>query len=158
MSAKKTYDDWISTNYDGLLRYAKRYHRHPHDLLHSVYLRIRELPNLQQILDGKPWGYHILAMFRQAKMGTFKKQYQILDIAVPDVAEEIDNRKVLCREELDLVLARLPWFDRTLFELRLEGQNLVDLAKESGISQHTIYYSIRKTTQIIKDHFDVHSE
>lgn len=154
MNPKRAYDNWISQNYDGLLTYARRYHKCPNDLLHFVYLRVRELDNLQAILDGKPWGYHILAMFRQAKMGTFKKHYLILDRELPDIADEPSEGKVVEREELDLVLRRLPWFDRTLFELRLRGQNLVELADESGISMHTIYYSIRKTTKILKTHFD----
>ena len=151
--AKRRYDAWIQENYRGLMKYARRYHRCPHDLLHEVYLRIREMAHLDKILDGKPWGYHILAMFRQAKMGKFSKTYKILDHMVIDIPQEHDQVKILCREQVDLVLSRLDWFDKVLFQLKLDGQSLTDLAKESGISCHTIYYSIRKTTKILKHHF-----
>ena len=152
--AKRRYDDWIGENYYGLLKYAKRYHKCPHDLLHEVYLRIRKMDHLDNILNGKPWGYHILSMFRQAKMGKFNKAYKILDHVQVDVPEVHEIQRVLCREQVDLVLCRLDWFDRTLFQLKLDGQSLTDLARESGISCHTIYYSIRKTTRILKEHFD----
>jgi RNA polymerase sigma factor (sigma-70 family) len=152
--ATSRYDQWIAQNYAGLLKYARRYHKHPHDLLHEVYLRIRKMPHLDRILEGKPWGYHILAMFRQAKMGKFAKTYLILDHVEADVPEVHEVQRVLCREQVDLVLSRLDWFDRTLFQLKLDGQSLTELAEESGISCHTIYYSIRKTTKILKNHFD----
>ena len=87
-------------------------------------------------------------------MGKFNKAYKILDHVQVDVPEVHEIQRVLCREQVDLVLCRLDWFDRTLFQLKLDGQSLTDLARESGISCHTIYYSIRKTTRILKEHFD----
>ncbi len=156
LEPKDQYDRWITANYGGLMKYARRYHRDPHDLLHTVYLRIRDLPHLQAILDGKPWGYHILALFRQAKTGKFARMYKILDHPEVDLPAEDDMTIVFLREYIDLVVRRLPWFDKTLFELRLQGQSMTELAEESGIPIGTIYYSLRKTHKTLKTHFDVH--
>ena len=151
---KRDYDKWFAENYYGLLKYAKRYHHCPNDLLHEVYVRIRDLKHLPDILNGKPWGYHQLAMYRQAKMGKFAKEYRILEWPAVDVAQVHEQQKIIKREQVDLVLSRLDWFDRTLFQLKLDGQSLTQLADESGISCHTIYYSIRKTTALLKKYFD----
>jgi len=130
--------------------FARRYHRQPHDLLHHVYLRIYQLPNLQEIMDGKPWGYHILALHRQATTGVFAKAYKLLDGVVVDTPAEIETAPMRLREETALILSRLPWFDRTLFEIKLTGYNMHKFAKESKISPHTVYYSLRKTSAILK--------
>lgn len=147
---KRAYDKWISENYDGLLVYARRYSKHPNDLLHHIYLKIRELPNLNAILTGKPWGYHILSLFRQAKMGEFSKMYRILDSVEHDVAQVSEIHCIILREEVDNVVRQLDFFDRTIFELRLDGYSMTQIAEESKISVHTIYYSLRKTTNILR--------
>jgi DNA-directed RNA polymerase specialized sigma24 family protein len=156
LADKARYDRWIGDNYNGLLKYARRYHRDPHDLLHTVYLKVRDMDHLDRIMDGKPWGYHILSMFRQAKMGKFARMYKLLDYPEVDIPAEDDMTVVFLREYIDLVVRRLPWFDRTLFELRMRGQSMTELAEESGIPIGTIYYSLRKTHKTLKSHFDVH--
>jgi hypothetical protein len=152
LNSQSRYNIWFSENYDGLFKFARRYHRCPTDLLHTVYLRIIDLPHLDQILDGKPWGYHILALHRQATTGVFAKEYRVLDLAVPEVPDVVDVAPVIRREEVALILSRLPYFDRTLFEIKLSGYNMHQFAKESGISCHTMYYSLRKTARILKEH------
>lgn len=147
----EAYDKWISANYDGLMKYAKKYHSSPHDLIHHVYLKIRELPNLQKILDGYIWGYHQVSLFRHAKSGRFNRDYKLLDGNAQDGHVTNDFQLVVLREEVDLVLSQLDFFDRAIFELRMEGESMTTLAKESGISVHTIYYSLRKTTKLLKD-------
>lgn len=84
--------------------------------------------------------------------------YRILDHAPVDLPNEEPDEIVYYREQMDLVVRQLPWFDRTLFELRMSGQSMVNLSKESGIPIGSIYYSLRKTHKEIKTHFDVCGE
>lgn len=81
-----------------------------------------------------------------------------MDHAPVDLPNEEPDEIVYYREQMDLVVRQLPWFDRTLFELRMSGQSMVNLSKESGIPIGSIYYSLRKTHKEIKTHFDVCGE
>jgi len=90
-------------------------------------------------------------MKNNATRGDFKKQYKIDHEEVENIPEEHDIDRRIAIEKVDVVLRHLDYFDRTIFELYLRGENMTKLSKESGIPISTIYHTLSQVRQIIKD-------
>jgi hypothetical protein len=83
---------------------------------------------------------------------TFRKQFNQVWEEVENIPLEHDLDKRICLERIDSVIRHLDKFDRTIFELYLQGEEMTQLSKESGIPISTIYLTLSKARQAIKDH------
>lgn len=150
LKSREEWDEFLTRNYSKLLFTARKWTAEPRDLVHHTYLRCidKRFPSDE---DENPLGYFIKAMYNEATRGQFKTIYQIID-AIPEEKEtESDWTKAIQREQMQLILDRLSWFDRTVFGLYLQGWNMADLSRRTGIGESVLYRSIHETKKILKD-------
>ena len=81
----------------------------------------------------------------------FKDLYHVTDADPKEQAFESDWTKAIQREQMQLILDRLSWFDRTIFSLYLQGWNMADVSRRSRIGESTLYRSLHITRKILKD-------
>jgi RNA polymerase sigma factor (sigma-70 family) len=145
VNSKKSWDEFVESNYAYLLKIARRYTADDADLVSHVYLRV-----IDKRFPDKPMGYFCTALFIEATRGQFKKIYRIEERGpLPDIADKDDLQTALRLEQMELFLDRLPFFDKTIARLYIEGYNLADVARESGIQAATIYQSLSRTKKIL---------
>lgn len=150
---RKAFDIWVEANYNELVRYAANYHKDKYDLVNHVYLRVVK-QDLAKVMEN-PTGYFRRAMFIEGTRGQFKKIYKItLEIKQEPVAESKDLYEAINREQLEIFTNCLGWFDQQVFRLWLSGENICELARDSGIAQRTLHTSLYRTKKKIKDAFD----
>lgn len=136
----------MAEQYTRLTQIAGQWTADKCDLVNHTYLRCRRNP----FVDN-PMGYFVRAMHREATRGQFKKAYSITAEIYFEVAEPEQDDKHLQREVVAIVLDRLSWFDRTVMQLYIDGQNMAELSAESGINQSTLYQSIYRTKNTLKN-------
>jgi len=101
-----------------------------------------------------PDGYFRKAMYIEATRGKFKRDYTITQELLYDIpSESVSIDDALNREQLELFTDRLSWFDQTVFRLWLNGENISELSRESGIALETLHTSLHRTKNKIKDAF-----
>ena len=92
--------------------------------------------------------------FKQAirKVGCreFKSIYSTGDSITGQVPEVRDFSRTIMFEKLDEAIRHLDEFERRLMEVHLRGQNMTALSKETGIPISTIYHTLNKAKQEIK--------
>jgi len=148
MKSRRT-EDWnrfLTRNYSKLLHIGKRWTKDPNDLVHHVYLRC-----LDKAFPENPLGYFVKAMYNEATRGKFKELYKTSDNEPEEQATSTDWSKAIQREQMQLLLDRLSWFDRTVFSLYLQGWNMADVSRRSGIGESTLYRSLHVTRKTLKD-------
>lgn len=70
----------------------------------------------------------------------------------PEVESDWD--KMIEIEKVDLLIKRLPYFEREVFRVYYGlGISLTKFSKQSGISRKTIYNTIKKVKKYIKDNY-----
>ena len=144
LKSREEWDEFLTRNYSKLLFTARKWTGEPSDLVHHTYLRCinKRFPSEE---DENPLGYFIKAMYNEATRGQFKTIYQITD-AIPEEKEiESDWTKAIQREQMQLILDRLSWFDRTVFGLYLQGWNMADLSRRTGLESQ--FYIDQYTNQ-----------
>lgn len=97
--------------------------------------------------------YFRRAMFIEATRGQFKKKYQLRDAPHYDHVAEYDLKGAIMKEELEIAMDRLAWFDRSVLKLYLEGWNLAQVARESGINDSTLHTSLHRARKKLKNVF-----
>ena len=90
-------------------------------------------------------------MYNEATRGQFKQLYTITDATPEEKHKEEDWTKAIQREQMQLILDRLSWFDRTVFGLYLQGWNMADLSRRTGIGESTLYRTLHLTRKTLKD-------
>lgn len=146
-NSKREWDEFVAREYAYLVKVARRFSVDAKDLVSHTYLRCcdKKFPN-------SPLGYFCTAMYMEATRGQFKKIYRLEDRPpAPDVAVETDLQTALRREQVELFIDRLQWFDRQIVRLYLDGHNLAEVAREAGINPATIYQSLHRTKKVIAD-------
>lgn len=144
-SDKVLWDKFVSENYEYLVQVARRHTTDPEDLVAHCYLRI-----IDKRFMEKPMGYFCTAMWMEATRGQFKNLYLLQDTAPPpEPIYDPDLTLSIRREQVEMIIDRLGWFDKTVIKLYLEGFNISDVARESGIKPATLYQSLHRTKKII---------
>lgn len=146
--ARRAFDKWFAEHYDELVVYARNLHRDNRDLVHHTYLRVIRALNSGSVIKNMP-SYFNRAMFI-ARTDDFHKLYFRGDYATKEIAvDSLLNSKI--RDEEALLLANhLPWFDRTVLELYLDGWSMAEISRESGISVDVFYKSIQKSKEKLR--------
>ena len=151
-SKRKDLDEWLTKEYPQLVRYGRRYHSDASDLVNHVYLRVVK-QDLSKVMRN-PDGYFRKAMYIEATRGKFKREYTITQELLYDIpSERVSIDDALNREQLELFTDRLSWFDQTVFRLWLNGENISELSRESGIALETLHTSLHRTKKKIKHAF-----
>ena len=149
---RKDFDTWVSKAYPALVRYGRRDHRDASDLVNHVYLRVVK-QDLEKVMRN-PDGYFRKAMYIEATRGKFKRDYTITQELLYDIpSERVSIDDALNREQLELFTDRLSWFDQTVCRLWLNGENISELSRESGIALETLHTSLHRTKKKIKHAF-----
>jgi len=148
---RKEFDEWMTRSYDTLLSHAAKMHADAGDLVSHVYLRV--VAQGDHVLEN-PMAYFRKAMWIEATRGQFKKQYAVMpEVLVEPAAEDNSMTESIRREQLQVFMDRLSWFDRQVFMLYLEGANISRIARESGIARNTLHMSLHRTKKKIRDAF-----
>ena len=143
---KEDWNNFLRKNYLKLRTIGKRWTPDSSDLVHHVYLRCIDKP-----FPENPLGYFVKAMYNEATRGKFKELYKTSDNEPEEQATSTDWSKAIQREQMQLLLDRLSWFDRTVFSLYLQGWNMADVSRRSGIGESTLYRSLHVTRKTLKD-------
>lgn len=138
-------EQYITRRHTYLVSVAARYCNSPQDVVHDTYLKAMEA-NFIYINDRLTEVYFVRSIKRNAQR--VKDHHLPLTV---DVAEEIDTSKIISREKIDEAVRLLPEFDRLLFEQYARGVNMTQLSRQSGISLNTIYHSLKRSRDAIKD-------
>ena len=141
--ARRDFDAWFTRAYPELLVQAATLHREHEDLLHHTYAAIIKAapPDIMR----NPGGYVYRSMKTQAHKGTFRDLFEIRSDPtrdIPDTTEIVDHTE---REQVMLLSRHLAWFDRTVLQIYLDGYNMREVSRESGIPHNTLYQSLHRT-------------
>ena len=142
-------DKYITANYDKLVAYAGIYCKDPYDLVSHTYIKVVDA-GFYYVNDYMTEAYLRRAIKINATRGDFKKLYKIEHQELTNIPEEFNIDRRIAIEKIDTILRRLDYFDRTIFELYLMGENMKVLSDESKIPISTIYHTLSKVRQIIK--------
>lgn len=148
-------NSYVQDNYNMLVSYAQKLTSQPSDLVHYTYLKAVE-SDFIYINDQMTDYYFKKGMKHNARDKYWLRDTTYVDEVPEDVAEHRDMSKVIQREQIDSIMRHLTWFDRTLFELYLQGQNMHKLSEESGIPSTTVYHRLKKVKEVIKHYYDIH--
>lgn len=132
-----------------MVDYAKRYTSLPEDLVHHTYLQLIDA-DFTYINDVLTESYFKVSMYNNQR-GDFKKLYATCETFEMD---EEPSEKRIALEMLDEAVRHLDYFDRTIFELYLRGESMTKLSNESGINLNTIYCTLNRIRNIVKDYLE----
>lgn len=146
---RRDFDKWIRENYTELITIAQSIHPDGRDLVHHTYLRVVKAIHKGSVIKNLP-SYFNRAMFI-ARMDEFGKLYFRGDYPQKEL-RSTSSVDIKIREDEALLLANhLPWFDRTILELYLDGWSMAEIARESGISADVLYKSISTSKKILRN-------
>jgi RNA polymerase sigma factor (sigma-70 family) len=141
-------NEWLKSNYSRLVAYASKYSDHPSDLVHEAYIAMQEAGFKHQT-NQQTDTYFKRTIYTRAN--NLRKTYASLGSDLIDVAEAHDVERRITIEQLDSVIRLMDEFDRIIFDLQLQGQNMRELSEQSGIPLSTIYHSLVKSRKIVRD-------
>ncbi len=142
---RKGFEAWFVENYDDLVASAQSFHPDGRDLVHNVYLRcIEALASTGRPID-KYAAYFRRAMWIESTRGAFKRLFTYVDAPETELANPNPSRDPFEAENALILTRHLAWFDRTVLNLYLDGYNLRQVARESGIPATTLYQSLHRS-------------
>ena len=148
-TSRDEWNDWVALSYSKLIGAARMIHTDATDLVHHTYLRV-ERQDLSKVMQN-PMGYFRRAMFVEATRGQFKKIYQLRDAPFHTHVSDYDISFAIMREELEIMTNHLNWFDRCTLQLYLDGWNLTQISRESGINVSVFHTSLHRSRKKLKN-------
>ena len=138
---RRDFEAWFVENYDDLVASAQSFHADGRDLVHNVYLRcIDALASTGRPID-KYAAYFRRAMWIDSTRGAFKRLFTYVDAPQIELGNPDPTRDPFEAENALILTRHLAWFDRTVLNLYLDGYNLRQVARESGIPANPLYQS-----------------
>jgi RNA polymerase sigma factor (sigma-70 family) len=135
-------NDFWSEHYDELRSYAMSLTPYGEDLLQDIYIRLSELPEFEDVLDGNPAGYVCRCLQMEVNSSTSRFHYKYRKDYARDAAHEINHRhnteydydweeKVSRVEEVarELGICEL----KVLQIIYKRGVNMKQISKDTGI-------------------------
>jgi len=127
------------------------------DLLHYAIEEVTYKSNLQSIIDSGGMRFYLIRiMITQWRSQTgpfykaFVKQSDTLELHNVENNIEIEQEK-LDVDRVNLIISELPWYDKQLWELYVEGgYNYTELSKATGIPRTSIGLTINRVRKHIK--------
>ena len=148
----KSLNDYISDNYSDLLAYASSLSFDPVGLISHTYLKAVKA-GFKFVDKPKADGYFKRAL-KTNSIHDFRVLYKSLgsDKELEYIPNQVEDfTKLINTERVDRIVRHLDEFDRKVLELYLSGQNMRECASESGVSISTIYHSLYRSREIIKN-------
>ncbi len=149
--ARKAFDSWFTGHYNELAASAMTYHADGSDLLHNTYLRCVDALERSGGAINNFAAYFRRALWIEATRGTFKKLYTYRDCPNDELPNPDPTRDPFERENALILTRHLAWFDRTVLSLYLDGYNLRQVARESGIPHQTLYQSLHRSKNKVRN-------
>ena len=131
------------------------------ELVQDLYLKLLELKDIQKIMYKEDINlFYVYKMLRSIYLNGQKKSITMLPIdeelynlSTSDYDEQADSdwerALALSNEALD----QLYWFDTKLFRVYIEeNHSIQSLHNATGISNSTIWTSMKKTKQYVRDY------
>lgn len=146
--ARRDFDAWFSENYDELVRTARALHPQACDLVHHTYLSIIQTLQRGHKIGNLP-GYFHTSMWKQSA-SHFRKLYRITDHPQKILVSDYDIADAIRKEEALIMANHLQWFDRVILTLYLDGWNMAELSRETGINRSTLYESISQSKKKLR--------
>lgn len=144
---QKEWSNLLADHYVDLVRIARKWTDHPRDLVHHTYLRVIDKPHMRNARS-----YFIKAMYREATIGKFAEQYRITDNVIDELLVENSSLDTsIMREHLQMAIDHMQWFDRQVIMLHLQGWNMADVARRSGININVLYKSLHVTKKTLHE-------
>ena len=143
---------WVERNYQRLVNYAGIFTDCPADLVNHTYIKMVNA-EFTHVSDPQTDRYFRLSIKTNGTVGDFNRLYKIKDCKLSEGlgVEEPDNTDLIQREVLDEVVRYLDEFDRKVFELYLQNQNMKEFSEESGIPLMTIYKTIERIKKQVRE-------
>lgn len=120
-----------------------------------------DLKKLQDWKDRNVLEYCCITILKRILMGTNVSKESIFyfgnkEYTTPNeninIADQKDYNNHQRMEEIDDIVERLHWYDKTLFRLFYkQGYNLREISELTDINLKSVHYSISKTRKKIKD-------
>jgi DNA-directed RNA polymerase specialized sigma24 family protein len=131
------------------------------ELVQDLYLKLLELKDINKIMYGTDINlFYLYKMLRSIHLNGIKKQTnnlpiddEIIEFQADEYSYEADtdfeNTVILVNEALD----KAHWFDTKLLKVYIEEDHSIQsLHKATGISTSTIWTSMKKTKQYIRNY------
>ena len=144
-------DEWIERNYSRIVRYAGAMTNLPHDLVHEAYLKVINA-EFQFKSEAQTDYYFKLTISRIIRDPKWKRSSHQDNSEMPDIAVTFEMDRRECIERIDEIIRYLDAFDRLVFDLYLQGENMRELAKQTEIPERTIYSTLDKVKKIIHEY------
>jgi hypothetical protein len=140
-----TLSEYIVENYQELVNFASRFTAYGGDVVNDLY--IKSVEREYEVRDFPSYCRRAIVVMARSEKKTIE-----LDFDIPEQAN--DRESLMAKEAVDEIISRLDEFDRTIFSLYLQGECMMCVSKKAGISKQTIYHSINRVKQIIKDVYE----
>ncbi len=146
--AREDFNRWFADSYADLVATASTLHPDPYDLVHHTYLAVHDA-----IAGGariKDHAQYFNSSLWKLSRNVFRKLYARGDAPEKELVSDYDLRDAIRKEEALLLADHLAWFDRTVLSLYLEGWNIAELSRETGINLSTLYESISQSKKKLR--------
>jgi DNA-directed RNA polymerase specialized sigma24 family protein len=152
MTPPNNLNEYLTQNYNKLVRYATKHSEDPNDLVHFIYMKAVDANFKYRNKPSADWYFKL--SIKQSSFSDFNKLYYnnhtefIEDRMEMEEDNSIDRRIMF--EVLDEQIRFLTEFDRTVIEIYLRGENMKELSREADIPYQTIQSSIKRSVESIK--------
>lgn len=158
--------EYLEENYNKIQQYARNISPGDyHDLTHEVILQLYETKEgkLAPLIESGAIRFWIIRMLINNYHSTSSKyhykwrkpeqKHRELARYIKEWSDPGDYEfKEKRLEAIEKAIEESPWFDAVVFSIYFEeGHSLNTLAKKTGISRHTLYSTIRRTQDGIKE-------
>jgi DNA-directed RNA polymerase specialized sigma24 family protein len=159
---KLDFNQYLSNDYSELTNAAKKItgsNELSTDLLHYAIEEVSYKSNLQAIIDSGGMRFYLVRIMMtqwRSSTGPFYKAFvksggQIELDKVEHLVEK--ETEVLDTKRVNQIVESLPWYDKELWKLYVEGgYNYTGLAKVTGIPRTSIGLTINRVKKHIKKH------
>jgi RNA polymerase sigma factor (sigma-70 family) len=134
-----------------MVRYAGAMTNLPHDLVHEAYIKVINA-DFEYQSDAQTDYYFKLTISRIIRDSKWKRSSHQDTDDMPEIIATYDMDRRECIEKIDEIIRYLDAFDRLVFDLYLQGENMRQLAVNTGIPERTIYSTLDKVKKIIHEY------
>jgi len=148
------------------------------DIVQEMYIRIHTY-----ITKGVDISYgddinhiFIYRTLRSLYIDLHRKEKNIIKINIDNLAEYIDENESLTKgdvcnaisdhfadvskkvcnamQQMDSLLDKTFWYDRTVFEIISSGTSIAELSRKTNITYYSLYFTHKRVKQLIKDNIE----
>ena len=105
--------------------------------------------------------YYIYKQLRGLFIDLHRKEKKIIKTNIDTLSEFIDEQGVakqvdICgaMKQMDNLLDKTFWYDRTVFEIISDGMPIAELARKTNISYYSLYFTYKRVKDLIKNNIE----